>query len=61
MSRVRWTLERETERIESLAEQTPEMADAMAKNGWTARGIAWGHLLDGWLNALGFDDEDGRT
>lgn len=60
-SRLSWTLDQETARIESLAAETPELAELMAANGWTARSIAWGHVLHGFLEALDFDDEKGRT
>lgn len=56
-----WTLDQETKRIEALADETPELAEAMATNGWTARAIAWGHILSGFLAQLDFDDEKGRT
>lgn len=45
-----WTLDQETKRIEALAEEHPEMAEAMAKNGWTARAVAWGHIISGFLD-----------
>lgn len=60
-SRLTWTLNQETARIESLVEENAELAELMVKNGWTARAIAWGHLLAGFLDALDFDDEKGRT
>lgn len=61
MSRVRWTLDNETDRIASLAAENADFADLMAKNGWTARSIAWGHIISGLMDAAGFDDEGGRT
>ena len=61
MSRLRWTLERETERVIELRRETPELDEVMTRNGWDSRMIAWGHLLAGFLDALDFDDERGRT
>ena len=61
MSRLRWTLERETERIDELRRDNPEVDELMTSNGWDSRMLAWGHLLDGWLDVLDFDDEKGRT
>lgn len=61
MSCVSWTLARETERIEALIADTPEMADLVVANGWTARSIAWGHIISGLIDLAHFDDEEGRT
>lgn len=61
LSRVRWTLEQETARLDALVEDTPEVADLLAKNGWSTRMLAWGHIIAGLLDLAGFDDEDGRT
>jgi len=61
MSCVRWTLDQETERIETLEAENPAMRAAMVENGWNARAIAWGHVIDGLLKLADFDDERGRT
>lgn len=61
MSRVRWTLDNETHRIETFAAENEAVAKLLADNGWTARMLAWGHIIDGLMDAAGFDDEGGRT
>lgn len=61
MSRVRWTLDREVERIEGLIESEPELQQLVHTHGWTARSMAWGHIIAGLMDAAGFDDERGRT
>lgn len=60
MSRVHWTLKLETDRIATLAAENDEIATLLAVNGWTPRMLAWQHLIHGWLDQLGFDDENGR-
>lgn len=60
-SRVLWTLEHEIDRIEALAADNEDMAKLLADNGWTPRMLAWGHILNGLMDAAGFDDEEGRT
>jgi hypothetical protein len=61
MACIRWTLDRETERIEALIAETPELATLVASNGWTARFIAWGHIIAGLIELADFDDERGRV
>lgn len=61
MSRVRWTLDREAERLQDEVDANPEVADWLARNGWTVRMLAWGHLVNGLLDLAQFDDEEGRT
>ncbi len=60
LSRVRWTLDRETERIAALADEHPEVAALLASNGWSHRALAWGHIINGLLDLADFDDEKGR-
>lgn len=61
MSRIRWTLERETERIEALADDHPEIRQTLQANGWTGRSLALGHIINGLLDLAHFDDENGRV
>lgn len=61
LSKVRWTLRLETERLQAEVEANPEVADLLARNGWTVRMLAWGHLIHGLLDLAQFDDEEGRT
>jgi hypothetical protein len=61
MSRVRWTLERETERLAADVAAMPELTDLLQRNGWTVRMLAWGHIINGLLDLAQFDDEEGRT
>lgn len=61
MSRVRWTLDKETERLEAAIADNPDLADTLAANGWTARSLAWGHIIAGLMDVAQFDDEEGRT
>lgn len=61
LSRVRWTLDRETERLDDAAAEHPEIASMLAANGWTTRMLAWGHLINGLLDLAEFDDELGRS
>ena len=61
MSRLSWTLKLEVQRISELRKETPELDALMTENGWDERGIAWGHIIAGLLDALDFDDEKGRT
>lgn len=60
-SRLAWTLLQETDRLDALLTEQPEMRQVMAENGWTTRMLAWGHVLAGFLSVLEFDDEKGRT
>jgi alpha-beta hydrolase superfamily lysophospholipase len=61
MSKFRWTIQHETERIETLAADNPEVGDLLRNNGWTARMLAWQHVIDGLAKLAQFDDEEGRT
>lgn len=61
MGRVRWTLDQETERLQATLDANPKVADHFASNGWTARMVAWGHIIHGLMELGEFDDEKGRA
>ena len=61
MSRVRWTLNKETERLQAAVDENPDLAEYLAAHGWTARMLAWGHIIAGVMDVAQFDDENGRV
>lgn len=62
LSRVRWTLEQETKRIETLMLGLPDDVRVIFdRNGWTAEMLAWHHIIAGLMDLAEFDDERGRT
>lgn len=62
VARCRWTLERETERLETIMQGLPpDVRSTFAANGWTAELLAWGHIVAGLMDLAEFDDERGRT
>lgn len=60
MSRIRWTLNRETERLDTLRGEMPEVNALLLANGWSTRMLALGHIFNGLLDLAAFDDENGR-
>lgn len=61
LSRIRWTIDREVERLDDLLENCPTIRETLAAQGWTLRALALGHIIAGLLDLAEFDDEDGRT
>lgn len=61
LSCLRWTLEKETARLDDAVAENPDLAEYLAAHGWTTRMLAWGHILSGFMKQLDFDDERGRV